>query len=281
MFETNVRPGCIMGLLPSALRFAGQLVLCYPATLLAGAPFSFVLYKCGLSGEHPSNVYFAGYQALICLFLGPVIGWYAGRLASSFVSTGRWIWVAPAILLLWDIVASEFPHSLPEYLFATGSNEGLGVFLLTLPACSATGYSLGMAFASMRGVWARATWPRVVILALFGLALFGLFTSFLHSFERARLDRWSRVRTVIDPSGLAISRDVGLLCVNPANPPGGIQLKEWTDVESLEHHACKGGHLVDGDTAQDAFMLERVRVLTGPHAGLEGWVSSYGLGEPY
>lgn len=281
MFETDDRPGCVIGLLPSALRFVGQLVLCYPATLLVGAPFSFVLSRCGLSGEHPSNVYFAGYQALICFSIAPIIGWYAGRLVPALVSTGRWIWVAPAILLLWDIVASEFPHRLPEYLFATGGNEGLGVFLLTLPACSATGYSLGMAFASMLGAWARATWPRVVMLALSALAVFALFAWFLHSFERSRLDHWSRVRMVIPSSGLAFSQDVGLVCLNPANPPGAIHLTKGTDVESLELRACKGGRLVDGETTPDAFVLERVRVLTGPHAGLEGWISSDGLGGPF
>ena len=119
------------------------------------------------------------------------------------------------------------------------------------------------------------------MLALSGLAVFALFAWFLHSFERSRLDHWSRVRMVIPSSGLAFSQDVGLLCLNPANPPGAIQLTKGTDVESLEHRACKGGRLVDGETTPDAFVLERVRVLTGPHAGLEGWISSDGLGGPF
>jgi hypothetical protein len=283
MFEIDDRPGCVIGLLPSALRYAFQLLLCYPVTLLASLPLSLVLSKVGLSGEHQSQIYFGGYDALLYLFIAPIVGWGAGRLAPSLVSTGRWIWAAPVIVVLWDIVGEEFrPQSVPwppEYLFAIG--EGLGVYLFTLPACSAAGYSIGMAFVGISRRWGRLTQSHIVALGLAGVLLFSLLAALMHNLERAKLDSWNRLRTVIDHSGLPFSHDAGLLCANPTNPPGSILLADWTTAESLERRACKGGRLLDLDkeATPDAFILERVRVLTGPHAGLEGWVCAYGLRE--
>jgi hypothetical protein len=42
-------------------------------------------------------------------------------------------------------------------------------------------------------------------------------------------------------------------------------------MQSLETHVCKG------DQTNDAFPIEKVKVLSGPNAGLVGWVLAYGL----
>jgi hypothetical protein len=53
-----------------------------------------------LSSENPSHNYFAGYEALICRFVGTIVGWGVGRVVPSFISTGRWMWVTPVGVLL-------------------------------------------------------------------------------------------------------------------------------------------------------------------------------------
>src|SRR5450631_1396000 len=117
----------------------GQLVLLYPAILIAGLPFEPLLRMAGFSGEHARGVSFDGYFAVICLLVtGPLVGWFAGKLNPNLNRTGRWVWVPSVAMLLFDIVpgllrprpALYVPY-LPEDLFATGSNEGLAVFFLT------------------------------------------------------------------------------------------------------------------------------------------------------
>ena len=86
---------------------------------------------------------------IVCLFVGIAIGWIVGRTAPSSVPIGRWIWVLPAFVVFPGMASEEFSSQLvpwlPEYFFATGSNEGLAVFFGMLPAFSALGYSIGMA----------------------------------------------------------------------------------------------------------------------------------------
>lgn len=67
---------------------------------------------------------------------------------------------------------------LPEVLFAAGTNEGLGVYLFTLPACSALGYSTGMALAGVDFGWSQLTLLslvfRVATIAIVWVALFSV-----------------------------------------------------------------------------------------------------------
>jgi len=284
VFETDDRPGCVIGLLPLALSYFLQLLLSYPFLLLAIAPFSFVLSRCGLSGEHPGRIHFAGYDALLCLFIGPVIGWAVGRRVPWLASAGCWIWFLPALGVLPDIVDALFrpepvPH-LPDFIFATGGKGSVGVDLFTLPACAAAGYSLGMVLSLKRPL-SKVTLRQVVTLVLAGAGLFSLLAAAAHGFEQEKFERWSRVRTVIDHSGLKLSHDARLPCASPFNGSAPVLLPDWTQVETLGRSGCENGHLIDVDSRTNVLTLEKVRVLTGSYAGTEGWVCSYGLGDHF
>ena len=275
MFETDTRPGCLY--LTAA--YFGQLILSYPAVLLASLPFSPLLGVLGLSSEHPGQISFAGYQGLVCILVGSIIGTGAGYLKPSLVPSGRWVWALPDVLILSDVIPRAFTNStsipwLPEYLFAYGGNEGLAVFLFTLPACCATGYSLGILMLSAANRGARVGQSVLLkrLVAAFACltALLVLMVPMLRNFERTRLEEWHRLASIIEPRGLPFSPDPLSLCgsqngiANLALP----LLRRGTYVERLGSHACTiGGPL----------QLEQVKVLDGPSAGKEGFVSSYGL----
>jgi hypothetical protein len=124
-------------------RYFAQLAFSYPATLLASIPLTALLARYGFSGDDLPGVHFAGFEILACLLMGPSVGWAVGRFKPSLVRTGCWIWILPVSIVLPDALR-ESRHlslaNLPAYLFATGANEGLGVYLFTLPACAAAGY---------------------------------------------------------------------------------------------------------------------------------------------
>src|SRR5450432_3815657 len=100
MFETANSPGPLKGM----LRYFFKLFMSYPIVMLSGIPLFALLSVLGLSGQHSSDVYFAGYRALACLFVGSVVGWCVGRKVPSLVATGRWIWLLPAVVLFPDMV---------------------------------------------------------------------------------------------------------------------------------------------------------------------------------
>jgi hypothetical protein len=273
--------------LKSAFRYFLQLILSYPAAYIAGMPISAFLFN---GGEVP-GIHFAGYEALACLFVSPLIGWIVGRYAPSFIPTGLWIWVLPvaAVLpgLLWERAHPRPVPWLPDYLFATSSNEGLGVYLLTLPCCAAIGYSLGMLLFSLirRGSGASRSNFAFRVGTLFAAAaiVFSLLAKDLREFERVSLERWGRVGFVIS-DGLQVSPDAKLLCQEYTPQRSLPLLPRGTAVERLELLACSGNEVVDAHTppprGKDRYSLiavERIRVLGGSDAGLEGWVLLSGL----
>jgi len=293
VFETGDQPGLLI--LPWVLRYFLQLLFSYPVVLIASIPFSTVFSKLGFSGEHSSGKFFGGYEALVCLFVAPFIGWIVARLKPSFVPSGRWIWILPVMVIVPDTIRQLLHQQsipwLPEYFFATAGNEGLGVYLFTLPMCSAAGYSVGMFFTGRSHRDERVSRLRsaskAAIVTIAGFALFCLFTSLLRKFENSRLERWERVRTVIDPTGLAFSADVRFLC-GPKDLASSraFLLRRGTYVESLERRGCNEDQLVDVNAipppkvgSPGPFLLDRVRILGGPLAGSEGWVLEYGLQE--
>jgi hypothetical protein len=74
-------------------------------------------------------------QLLVSLFLGTLVGLWMARREPLLVSSGRFIWIAPALVILYDIClrARYQPGGIPwlsDYLFASTGDEGLGVFLL-------------------------------------------------------------------------------------------------------------------------------------------------------
>lgn len=254
--------------------------------MLASVPFSALLSILGLSGEHPSHTHFAGYEGIVCLFVGIAVGWIIGRKVPAFVPIGRWIWVLPAIVVFPDMVreglSSQPVPWLPEEFFATGGNEGLGVFLLMLPTFSAAGYSIGMALVGTKQKWARLThlspMPHAVTVIMAWLVVFTILALSAHSFERSRIEKWSRVRTVIDRPGLSLSTDANQLC-STRTSSGGLLLPTGTMVEGLERRVCFNRRVLDEDVQRPAgsWSVERVKVLTGSNGGVEGWVLAYGL----
>jgi hypothetical protein len=145
MFETKLEAP---SKLPEILRYFGQLLCSYPAVMIAGAPFLLLLSLIGLGGDHG----FAGYKILVSLLVGPFVGRVVGRSSPELVRTGKWIWALPAIFVIPGIVSDLLRAGpwLPETFFATSSNEGLAVYLISLPAFSAIGYSIGMALVGRK-----------------------------------------------------------------------------------------------------------------------------------
>lgn len=117
--------------------------------MIASIPFWALLSKMGW-GSDPASHQFAGFEVLVCLVVGAALGWFVARTRPGLVSSGRWIWLAPAPVLLPDIVREQFRSGgvpwLSEYLFA-GDGAGIAVVLFTMPACAVTGYSAGMVLA--------------------------------------------------------------------------------------------------------------------------------------
>ena len=110
------------------------------------------------------------------------------------------------------------------------------------------------------------------------VAIFSLLAVSARGFESSRIERWSRVRTVIDRPGLSLSTDANQLCTTRRSS-GGLLLPTGTMVEGLERRVCFNRRLLDEDVPRpaDSWSVERVRVLTGSNGGAEGWVLAYGL----
>jgi hypothetical protein len=274
------------GFLKPAFRYFLQLLFFCPAIMLATVPFSGLLSLLGLSGKHPSDTYFAGYEGIGCLFVGIAVGWIVGRKAPSFVPIGRWVWVMPAIVVFPAMVreglSSQPVPWLPDEFFATGGNEGVGVFLLMLPTFSAVGYSIGIALVGTEPKWLRLThlspMPHAVTIIVAWLVLFSLLVLSAHSFEHSRIEKWSRVRTVIERPGLSLFNDANQLC-STRTSSGGLLLPAGTMVEGLESKVCSNHRVLDKDVQppSGSRSVERVKVLTGSNGGVEGWVLAYGL----
>lgn len=282
MFDTVERPGPLGWI----LRYCLQLFLSPLVIVVASFPFFALLPVIGLSGEHPWQTQYVGYAALVCLFVGPLVGWGVGRNVPSLIATGRWIGVLPLVFLFSEVfeqgLSSQTIPWLPEGFFATGDNEGLGAILGTLPASSALGYSLGMALVGTRAKWKTlnrlSSVPRVLTIMLMSFALFGMLAWVAHGFEHSRIEKWSKVQTVIDRPGLWLSTDATLVCSGPTSE-SGIFLRSGSLVEGLERRACGKDKLLDSDAPRPAgsWVVEKVKILDGPNVGVEGWVLAYGL----
>lgn len=275
-----------------ASRYVAQLVFSYPAAMLASLPVTSLLAGFGFSGDRGPGIHFAGYEILACLLLGTSVGWAVGRFQPSWVRTGQWIWIVPVMIVGPDFLRQIHHLSLaylPGYFFATGGNEGLEVYLFTLPTCAAAGYSLGMILLSLNARWPAATRLRSVgrFAALWLIAGAGLgWLGFrLHDFERETFERRANIRRVI--STAQVSPDPQLFCVEYRPSRKLDLLPAGTVVLKLERRACNGNQLVDAATApphgKDHYSLvgvEKIRVMEGIDTGLEGWVLVAGLSNP-
>jgi hypothetical protein len=290
MFESVDWPAQGIRFLRGLFRYFAQLVFSYPATLIVSMPVTALLARLGFSGDDRPGVHFAGYDVLACLLLGVPVGWAVGRFKPSLVRTGSWIWIIPVAIVvresIWESSHTSLA-SLPDYIFATGGESGLGIFLFTLPTCAAVGYSLGMVLFSMNRRWPATTPTRSVfrlgIVLLAGGAGLGFLDLALHDFERATFKRRVNIRLVMS-SALQVSPEPKVFCEEyipfrrlPLLPGGTV-------VEKLDRRACLGNEIVDADTPQprtkDHYSLigvEKIRVVEGIDTGLVGWVRVSGL----
>jgi len=263
-----------------------QFILVAPGVMIAAIPCLGLLDLAGLS-EDKQHGKFAGYEALVCLYVGVLVGWWMSRRAPLLKTTGCWIWVAPAAVYLSATLAAEFrprPIELNGWLFASTS-LGLGVLVFTLPLCSIAGYSIGMALSGRKPreltrSQRLMTASSVVAITFCTLALL------LHTYETRTLARWSKIRSVIADS-LELVADPKSLCGVQKNmfTPGRV-LQRGANVETLGRITCDEGRLVEMDTLpppiagkSGPYWLQHVRVLDGANAGGEGWVPQYGLME--
>lgn len=259
-------------------RYLAQFLLCYPVVWIASLALSPFVSLIGLGNW--GRIHFVGYESLLLFCVAAVLGRIAFSQEPSLRSSGQWIWVLPVLALVGDIVQNlRRPIPWPtEPLFSTPGGGGLGPILIGMPAFAAAGYSAGMMLAA-RGKQADSAVPHTVVVG-FGLFVIVL-SSVLYGFENVSMAKWSKVRTVSDNTGSWLAPDSKTLCANQAAGP----LLRWgTYVEMLgERRACSGDlALADGDPGPPrSFIVDRVRVLNGPHAGAVGWALEYSLLEPY
>ena len=183
--------------------------------------------------DFPSHIHFAGYDALVFLFVGLVVGWAVGRIAPGFVSTGRWIWI-PFMALSPDILSSLLRHQaapwLNEYLFQTAAEGAFTVALFTLPGCSAIGYSIGMSMAGIApkdGRLRRSAMPLLASCVVCAV-LFALLVPVLRAYEHTSIGKWSKVRYVVDqPGTMGFPRRQSPLRVSASRAISSYLITRW------------------------------------------------------
>jgi|SRR5579883_1096260 len=255
------------------LRFLTQGFLCYVAMCAATIPVGAFLELFGMDGGHGPAIHFVGNTCLVLLCLGAACGWAAASRNLSLRSPGMWIWVLPVVLTLSDIYG-DFKRPIPwppESLFTTPGEGVFGPYLLGLPAFANAGYSIGAWIAPRK-------WDgRLFTLAGIGLVitLLGLFW-----FEAESMAQWSVIREVADRPGLWLSADRSSLCKTQT---GGVLVPNFTYIRLLgERRSCAGDERLSRQDSgpEGSFVLDRVVVVNGAHAGQQGWMLEYGLLEP-
>jgi hypothetical protein len=268
-------------------RYFVQLFYCIPGILIASIPFRHILSMLRLDSDHqPSG--FAGFEELVTVLAGVFAGLWIARYYPRWVSSGRWVGLLPALVLLWDYPLSqgEIPW-LPDSLFRSGGDQ-LGVGF-TLAECAPVGYSVGMIAAWVLSRAASGNRLRTTVaLSVIGAGLFGILANVLHDAELRYVANWVGVSSVIDRDGLALAADAQSLCeAQTKNVYLEVPLlPSGTYVKNLERLGCTESQLVSPDHLpppvvgrHGTVLMDRVKVLGGPQAGKEGWVLEYGLME--
>ena len=145
MFEPMPNRSTTEAIVPAMGKALLQIALVYPVVFLFLAPVLEIARDTNPSGT-PQPA-FADMGLMVAG--GAALGIVTGRFWPALARTGRWLWLPPAIWLCGGLVtqmlnpppASAGPS---EYFFRSSANEGLAVFLGTLPTCCLTGYSLGL-----------------------------------------------------------------------------------------------------------------------------------------
>jgi hypothetical protein len=211
VFSLQADPSGILSFRGMGLYFA-RLIFQVPIVWILARPLTAIISAVGPRVDFPSHIHFAGYDALVYILAGMIVGWTARRSAPALVSTGRWIWI-PFMALSPDILSSLLRHQavprLNEYLFQTAAEGAFTVALFTLPGCSAIGYSIGMSSAGIapKDSPFRLSGKHLLVSALVWVALFALVAPLLHAYEHSSIEKWSKVRYVVEQPGLWSSKD--------------------------------------------------------------------------
>jgi hypothetical protein len=265
------RDGIVGSILGFGPPFLIQLLLAIPATFA----LSFLIIPPLPAGPNG----FVGAPAMWSLACGLVVGGLAGWFWPRLCSSGRWIWVLPATLFAVRVVKelSQYlavPQSMPGTLFDRAKLPD--TLFVTLPAAAALGYSLGIgAMPSLHGarragvkvLRRRAMWSAGCgsALVLTGIVLLWQTEKFL----TGRLDGVKATDGFLE---LELFPTAESLCAGVKT--GVVRLRTHTLVKSLERKSCRAGATISSFHGRPGELMgvERVRVLTGPSTGFEGWV---------
>lgn len=143
MFETAAEGAPIKAGWFSLWRFLLQTVVVYPIVFLTLRPI-LAIGRDPKTWTYPqSNLADIGIVAVGGLLVGVLVQLKLPR----FARTGRWVWILPCVFLVGGVITQTL-HPPPvaagpsEYFYSSTSNEGLAVFLITLPASCLIGYAL-------------------------------------------------------------------------------------------------------------------------------------------
>ena len=270
MFDSQVKP-----VRNGFACYLGQLLLVYPLTLVSSIPVFWAFSHLGIDGGLGHGITFAGFGALICFHVGALLGYVLAIWKPSLIPAGCWIWVPPAVLISFDVVPtllrSGFVPRFLEYLYATGSNEGLGVVFMTLPLSALLGYSLGVFFAKSRqgpSQERHRTYALVVWIAAFAIT-----ASVMVRIERTLVFNHRRLAVAVRIDGTLFAPDPVSLCgpVGAGNAAKTVMLQSPTKLELLDHSDCSAMSSLEIDRVL-ARGIDRVLVIDGPNRGSEGWV---------
>ena len=128
------------------LRFGIQQVLVPSGmvlvTFLCPVPSSPTGFQGGLS-------FFNAYPAVFGLVFGFVM-----RSQRDWDRTGRWVWILPSLVWLWEfswgIALRPLSYTLIYMFAASGGTEGLPLLLITIPALGSICYSAAIALPRRR-----------------------------------------------------------------------------------------------------------------------------------
>jgi hypothetical protein len=241
------------------------LALAYPLTIIVAVPLFLLLSKAGLDGSIASGVRFVGFDALSSLYTGVLVGWIVGKRFPALMRGGAWVWAVPTAVILFDLVpGSQIAHY--GYVYTTGDNEGLGTLLITLPTCSAIGYSIGIVLATVERRHPKMSNIRSkAAVLLFWSVTFAIACTFMRDIERRTVERDKNLRFAVRLSGTALAADAMTLCrTSRPDTSDTMILQSITRLKLLNHAACPSGEHFGG--------LNMVEVEDGPNKGRVGWV---------